>query len=126
MDVVDFGFSQCWLAAVATVRILKRHPAGIRYRGTTYAFAAIAEVIRADDSYSSRSPNIWRQSPSTYRSARHACDIHNGLVLPVSIWSDLPGAVVHHHFWSPLTAPFHGEGHPGERQDCDNHMIDAL
>ena len=43
-----------------------------------------------------------RQSPSTYRSSPMRCDIHNDWSCPVSIWADVPWAVVHHYFWNPL------------------------
>jgi hypothetical protein len=44
----------------------------------------------------------------------------------VSIWSDIPWAVVHHHFWSPLNgALFTAKDILGNVKIAGNHIIDA-
>ena len=44
----------------------------------------------------------------------------------MSIWSDIPRGVVHHHFWSPLNgALFTAKDILGNVRIAGNHIIDA-
>jgi hypothetical protein len=106
VDVADLGFRDCWLAAVATYASSNVTLSGSVIEGSTYAFAAIGRKAWPEASHTYEViGNTWRQSPAAYRSGEGACDIHKDWSCPVSIWSDIPWGVVHHHFWSPRHMP---------------------
>ena len=127
VDVADLGFRECWLAAVATYASSNFTLSGSVIEGSTYAFAAIGRKAWPEASHTFEiTGNTWRQSPSAYRPRAGACDIHNDWSCPVSIWSDIPWAVVHHHFWSPLNgALFTAKDILGNVKIAGNHIIDA-
>ena len=127
VDIVDVGFRECWLAAVATYASSNIGLHGSVIDGSTYAFAAIAKKGFPETSHSFEiAGNLWRQSPSTYRASTAPCDMHRDWSCPVSIWSDVPWAVVHHHFWSPLNgALFTAKDILGNVRIANNHVIDA-
>jgi hypothetical protein len=127
VDVADLGFRECWLAAVATYASSNITLSGSVIEGSTYAFAAIGRKAAPETSHTLEiTGNTWRQSPSAYRPRGGACDIHNDWSCPVSIWSDIPWAVVHHHFWSPLNgALFTAKDILGNVRIAGNHIIDA-
>ena len=121
------AFRECWLAAVATYASSNIGLHGSIIEGSTYAFAAIGKKGFPETSHSFEiAGNVWRQSPSTYRPTAERCAIHRDWSCPVSIWSDVPWAVVHHHFWSPLNgALFTAKDILGNVRIAENHVIDA-
>ena len=127
VDVADLGFRECWLAAVATYASSNVTLSGSVIEGSTYAFAAIGRKAWPEASHTYEIiGNTWRQSPAAYRSGEGACDIHTDWSCPVSIWSDIPWGVVHHHFWSPLNgALFTAKDILGNVRIAGNHVIDA-
>jgi hypothetical protein len=127
VDVADLGFRDCWLAAVATYASSNVTLSGSVIEGSTYAFAAIGRKAWPEASHTYEIiGNTWRQSPAAYRSGEGACDIQKDWSCPVSIWSDIPWGVVHHHFWSPLNgALFTGKDILGNVRIAGNHVIDA-
>ena len=127
VDIRDIGFRECWLAAVATFASSNISLHGSTIEGSTYGFAAIARKGVPETAHSFEIVgNIWRQSPSTYRASAESCDMHADWSCPVSVWSDVPWAVVHHHFWSPLNgALFTAKDILGNVRIADNHVIDA-
>src|SRR5215218_4649670 len=101
VEVADLGFRECWLAAVAAYASSNMILSGSVIEGSTYAFAAIGRKGIPQSSHSfDISHNVWRQSPSLYRTAAAGCDIRRDWECPVSIWADISWAVVHHFFWS--------------------------
>ena len=127
VDIREVGFRECWLAAVATYASSNIGLHGSIIEGSTYAFAAIGKKGFPETSHSFEiAGNVWRQSPSTYRPTAERCAIHRDWSCPVSIWSDVPWAVVHHHFWSPLNgALFTAKDILGNVRIAENHVIDA-
>ena len=127
VDIIDVGFRECWLAAVATYASSNITVQGSVIEGGTYAFAAIAKKGDPGTAHTFEiARNVWRQSPSTYRSSPNHCDIRADWSCAVSVWFDLPWAVVHHHFWSPLNgALFTAKDILGNVRIADNHVIDA-
>ena len=127
VDIRDLGFRECWLAAVATYASSNIGLYNSVVEGSTYAFAAVARKGVPESSHTFEiAGNLWRQSPSTYRASAEPCNIHADWSCPVSVWSDLPWAVVHHHFWSPLNgALFTAKDILGNVRIAENHVIDA-
>ena len=127
VEIADVGFRECWLAAVATYASSNIALRGSVIEGSTYAFLAVARQGVPECAHTFEIVgNVWRQSPSTYRSSPTRCDIHTDWSCPVSIWADLPWAVVHHYFWSPLNgALFMAKDILGNVRIADNHVIDA-
>jgi hypothetical protein len=126
VEIVDVGFRECWLAAVATYASSNIGLHGSVIEGGTYTFAAIGRKGAPETAHTFEiARNIWRQSPSTYRPS-YPCDFHSDWSCPVSVWSDVPWAVVHHHFWSPLNgALFTAKDILGNVRIADNHVLDA-
>lgn len=127
VDIADVGFRECWLAAVATYSSSNISLRGSIIEGSTYAFAAIARKGFPETAHSFEIVgNVWRQSPSTYRWSATRCDVHHDWSCPVSTWSDVPWAIVHHHFWSPLNgALFTAKDILGNVRIAHNKVIDA-
>ncbi|HEY0493700.1 MAG TPA: hypothetical protein VGD57_09560, partial [Candidatus Dormibacteraeota bacterium] len=127
VEVADIGLRDCWLAAVMAYASSNITLRGSLIEGSTYAFAAIGKKAAPEVSHSFQlTGNVWKQSPSTYRQPRAGCDKHNDWDCPLSIWEDVPWAVVHHHFWSPLNgALFTAKDILGNVRIADNRVIDA-
>ena len=127
VEITDLGFRECWLAAVATYASSNIVLRGSVIEGSTYAFAAIAKQGVPESAHTFEiAGNLWRQSASTYRSSPVPCDVHEDWSCPVSIWADVPWAVVHHYFWSPLNgALFTGKDILGDVRIVGNRVIDA-
>jgi hypothetical protein len=127
VEITDVGFRECWLAAVATYASSNIALRGSVIEGSTYAFAAIAKQGVPESAHTFEiAGNLWRQSASTYRSSPVPCDVHEDWSCPVSIWADVPWAVVHHYFWSPLNgALFTGKDILGDVRIVGNRVIDA-
>jgi hypothetical protein len=127
VDIAEVGFRECWLAAVATYASSNINLHGSVVEGGTYAFAAIARKGQPETAHTFEiAGNVWRQSPSTYRLSSAQCDLRSDWSCPVSVWSDVPWAVVHHHFWSPLNgALFTAKDILGNVRIANNHVTDA-
>jgi hypothetical protein len=127
VEIADVGFRDCWIAAVATYASSNIALRGTVIEGAAYAFLAVARQGVPESAHTFEIVgNVWRQSSSTYRSSPTRCDIHNDWSCPVSIWADVPWAVVHHYFWSPLNgALFRAKDILGNVRIADNHVIDA-
>ena len=127
VEIADLGFRECWLAAVATYASSNIVLRGSVIEGSTYAFAAIAKQGVPESAHTFEIvENLWRQSPSSYRSSPAPCDARKDWSCPVSIWADLPWAVVHHYFWSPLNgALFTGKDILGNVRIINNRILDA-
>jgi hypothetical protein len=66
VEIVDVGFRECWLAAVATYASSNIALRGSVIEGSSYAFAAIAKQGVPESAHTFEIVgNIWRQSPST-------------------------------------------------------------
>src|SRR3954468_13335269 len=103
VEVAEMGFRDCWLAAVASYASSNIALRNSVIHGSTWAFLAVGKKAAPETAHSFEvTGNVWKQSPATYRSGKPPCDIHNDWDCPVSIWSDVPWGVVHHHFWRPL------------------------
>jgi hypothetical protein len=127
VEMTELGLRDCWLAAVATYASSHIAVRDSVIDGSTYAFAAIGRKGDPESAHTFEiTGNIWRQSPSAYRTAIGPCDIHNDWTCPVSVWSDIPWAVVHHHFWSPLNgALFTAKDILGNVRIANNYVGDA-
>ncbi|ACA15784.1 hypothetical protein M446_1261 [Methylobacterium sp. 4-46] len=127
VDLRDLGFRECWLAAVAAYASSNIGLHGSLIDGGSYAFAAIARKGHPETAHTFEiTGNVWRQSPASYRPSKRACDIRNDWSCPVSAWSDIPWAVVHHYFWSPLNgALFVAKDILGNVRIADNRVTDA-
>lgn len=127
VEIKELGFRECWLAAVATYASSHITLADSIIDGSTYAFAAIGRKAAPETAHTFEiTGNVWRQSPSEYRAAGGRCDIRSDWTCPVSVWSDIPWAVVHHHFWSPLNgALFTAKDILGNVRIADNYVGDA-
>jgi hypothetical protein len=109
VDITGMGFRDCWLAAVGSYASSNIALRDSIIEGSSYAFAALPRKARPETAHSFEiTGNVWKQSPSTYRSSAATCDIHNDWSCPLSVWSDVPWAIVHHHFWSPLNGALFG------------------
>jgi hypothetical protein len=127
VEIADVGFRNCWLAAVGAYASSNIALRGTVIEGGTYGFLAVAKQGVPESAHTFEIVgNTWRQSPSTYRSSPTRCDIHNDWSCPVSIWADVPWALVHHYFWNPLNgALFTAKDILGNVRIADNHVIDA-
>jgi hypothetical protein len=127
VEISDLGLRDCWLAAVATYRSANTTLRDSVIEGSTYAFAAIGKKGAPETSHTFEViGNVWRQSPATYRPASMPCNIRNDWTCPVSVWSDVPWGIVHHHFWSPLNgALFTAKDILGNVRIAANHVEDA-
>jgi len=127
VDVADMGFRDCWFSAVASYASSNITLRNSVIHGSTWAFLAVGKKAAPETAYSFEvTGNVWKQSPATYRSGKLSCDIHNDWDCPVSIWSDVPWGVVHHHFWRPLNgALFMARDILGNVRILDNQIFDA-
>ena len=127
VEITGLGFRDCWLAAVGSYASSNIALRDSVIEGSSYAFAALPRKARPETAHSFEiTGNVWKQSPSTYRSPATACDIHNDWSCPVSVWSDVPWGIVHHHFWSPLNgALFAAMDILGNVRIADNYLVDA-
>lgn len=127
VEITGMGFRDCWLAAVGSYASSSVALRDSIIEGSSYAFAALPRKARPETAHSFEiTGNVWKQSPSTYRSPADSCDIHNDWSCPISIWSDVPWGIVHHHFWSPLNGALFGAMDIlGNVRIADNHLADA-
>lgn len=127
VELTELGFRDCWLAAVATYASSHIALRDSVIDGSSYGFAAIGQKGAPETAHTFEiTGNVWRQSPSAYRSSPGTCDIHSDWGCPVSVWSDIPWAVTHHHFWSPLNgALFTAKDILGNVRIAGNYMGDA-
>ena len=127
VDVVEVGFRDCWLAALASYASHNVALRGSIIDGSTYAFLAVGRKAKPETAHSFEvTGNAWRQSTSSYRSPDPACDPRWDWSCPVSVWADLPWAVTHHFFWSFLNgALFMGMDVSGNVKIADNYVYDA-
>jgi hypothetical protein len=126
VEFVEMGFRDCWIAAVATYASAHIALRDSLVEGSTYAFAAFGRKGAPETAHSFElTGNIWRQSPASYRAAER-CDIHVDWNCPVSVWSDVPWAITHHHFWNPLDgALFVAKDVLGNVRIAGNELHDA-
>src|SRR3954463_8019558 len=127
VEVAEMGFRDCWFAAVASYASSNIALRSSVIHGSTWAFLAVGKKAAPETAHSFEvTGNVWKQSPATYRSGKLSCDIHNNWDCPVSIWSDVPWGVVHHHFWRPLNgALFMARDILGNVRVSSNHIFDA-
>jgi hypothetical protein len=126
VEVQDVGFRDCWLAAFVAYRSSHVALRNSVIEGSSYAFAAVGGEDSAATAHSFEiTGNLWKQSPSAYI-ARTSCNIQSDWDCPVSIWQQVPWAVTHHFFWSPLNgALFASKNIAGNVKISGNHVIDA-
>jgi hypothetical protein len=126
IEFADVGFRECWFAAVASYASSNIVLRDSVIEGSTWAFLAVGKKARPETAHSFEvTANVWRQSP-TYRRRRIPCKVRSDWDCPVSIWSDLPWGIVHHHFWSPLNgALFMSRDILGNVKVSNNHVFDA-
>ena len=126
VEVQDVGFRDCWLAAFVAYRSSHVALRNSVVEGSTYAFAAVGGEESAATAHSFEiTGNLWKQSPSAYI-APTSCNIQSDWDCPVSIWQQVPWAVTHHFFWSPLNgALFASKNIAGNVKISGNHVIDA-
>jgi hypothetical protein len=127
VEVQDVGFRDCWLAAFATYRSSHVALRNSIIEGSTYALAAVGGEATAATAHSFEiTGNLWKQSPSAYIARASSCDIQSDWNCPVSIWHQVPWAITHHFFWSPLNgALFASKDIAGNVKISGNHVIDA-
>jgi hypothetical protein len=127
VDVADAGFRDCWFSAVASYASSNITLRNSVIDGSTWAFLAVGRKAMPETAHSFEvTGNLWRQSPSAYRPNTAPCQIRSDWDCPVSIWSDLPWGIVHHHFWSPLNgALFMTRDALGNVLVSGNHIFDA-
>jgi hypothetical protein len=127
VDIVEMGFRDCWIAAVATYASSNIALRNSLVEGSTYAFAAFGRKAAPETAHSFEiSDNVWKQSPASYRAAAGHCDIHVDWDCPVSAWADVPWAVTHHHFWNALDgALFIAKDVLGNVRIAGNELHDA-
>ena len=127
VEFAEMGFRECWFAAVASYASSNIALRNSVIEGSTWAFLAVGKKGRPETAHSFEvTGNVWRQSPSTYRHSLAACEIQRDWGCPVSIWSDLPWGIVHHHFWSPLNgALFMSRDVLGNVRISNNYVFDA-
>src|SRR4051812_2973198 len=127
VEFAEMGFRECWFAAVASYASSNIALRNSVVEGSTWAFLAVGKKARPETAHSFEvTGNVWRQSPSTYRHSFAPCAIQRDWGCPVSIWSDLPWGIVHHHFWSPLNgALFMSRDVLGNARISNNYVFDA-
>jgi hypothetical protein len=127
VEIAEVGFRDCWIAAVATYASSNIALRDSVIHGSTYVFVAFGKKgIPASAHSYEITGNLWRQSPAAYGSAPAPCDMHGNWTCPVNVWSDVPWAVTHHHFWNPLDgALFTGKDVLGNVRIADNVLTDA-
>jgi hypothetical protein len=127
VEVADMGFRDCWFSAVASYASSNIALRDSVIHGSTWAFLAIGKKAAPETAHSFEvTGNVWKQSPAAYRSGMPSCDIHHDWDCPVSIWSDVPWGVVHHHFWRPLNgALFMARDILGNVKIINNQVFDA-
>ena len=128
VEIADLGFRECWIAAIATYassNIILRDSV---IDGSLFAFLAVARQGVPESAHTFEIVgNLWRQSPSTYRSSASPCDAPNDWSCPVDIWAGVPWAVMHHYFWSPLNGGiFTGKDVLGNVRISGNRVINAF
>ena len=127
VEFAEMGFRECWFAAVSSYASSNIALRDSIVEGSTWAFLAVGKKARPETAHSFEvTGNVWRQSPSTYRHSFVPCEIQRDWGCPVSIWSDLPWGIVHHHFWSPLNgALFMSRDVLGNVRISNNYVFDA-
>src|SRR4051794_9111533 len=127
VEFADLGFRDCWFAAVASYASSNIALRNSAIDGSTWAFLAVGKKARPETAHSFEvTGNVWRQSPASYRRPTVSCDIRRDWDCAVSIWSDLPWGIVHHHFWSPLNgALFMSRDVLGNVRVSNNYVSDA-
>src|SRR3954468_15154559 len=127
VEFADLGFRDCWFAAVASYASSNIALRNSAIDGSTWAFLAVGKKARPETAHSFEvTGNVWRQSPASYRPPPVSCDIRSDWDCAVSVWSDLPWGIVHHHFWSPLNgALFMSRDVLGNVRVSNNYVFDA-
>jgi hypothetical protein len=127
VEFAEMGFRECWFAAVASYASSNIALRNSVIEGSTWAFLAVGKKARPETAHSFEvTANVWPQSPSTYRRSPVPCEMRSDWGCPVSIWSDLPWGIVHHHFWRPLNgALFMSRDVLGNVRISNNHVFDA-